>query len=179
MMKLEVVPYNEEWKKWYLELKNQIWPLISDIALDIVHVGSTSIEGMSAKPVIDMDIVVENFDELELFKEKLGELGYYPIGNLGIKDREAFKIERDPLHPHNLYLVLRDSSAFRNHVLLKKHLEENSESFKRYNELKIKLANSASSIDEYTRAKTSLILEFLEVEGVSQSEIEQIKGENL
>ncbi len=148
MMKVEVVPYNEEWKQWYLELKNQIWPLISDIASDIVHVGSTSIEGMSAKPVIDMDIVVENFDDLELFKEKLGELGYYHIGNLGIKDREAFKTEREPLHPHNLYLVLRDSSAFRNHVLLKKHLEENPESFKRYNELKIRLANSASSIDD-------------------------------
>ena len=179
MMKVEVVPYDEEWKKWYIKLKTQIWPLISDIASDIVHVGSTSIEGMSAKPIIDIDIVVENFDELELFKEKLRELGYYHIGNLGIKDREAFKTEREPLHPHNLYLVLRDSTAFRNHILLKKHIEENPESFKKYNKLKIKLANSASSIDEYTKSKTLLILEFLKVEGVSQSEIEQIKGENL
>lgn len=178
-MNIEVVPYNEEWKKWYLELKNQIWPLISDIATDIVHVGSTSIEGMSAKPIIDMDIVVENFDDLELFKEKLRELGYYHVGNLGIKDREMFKTKREPLYPHNLYLVLRDSSAFRNHILLKKHIEENPESFKKYNELKIKLANSASSIDEYTRSKTFLILEFLKAEGVSQSEIEKIKDENL
>jgi GrpB-like predicted nucleotidyltransferase (UPF0157 family) len=178
-MKTEVAPYNKEWKKWYLELKTQIWPVISDIASDIIHVGSTSIEGMSAKPIIDIDIVVENFDELELFKEKLREIGYHHIGNLGIKDREAFKTEREPLHPHNLYLVLRDSTAFRNHILLKKHIEENPESFKKYNKLKIKLANSASSIDEYTRSKTLLILEFLKVEGVSQSEIEQIKGENL
>ena len=166
-------------EKWYLELKNQIWPLISDIATDIVHVGSTSIEGMSAKPIIDMDIIVENFDDFELFKEKLRELGYYHVGNLGIKDREMFKKDREPLYPHNLYLVLRDSSAFRNHILLKKHIEENAESFKKYNELKIKLANSASSIDEYTRSKTLLILEFLKAEGVSLSEIEQIKGENL
>jgi len=76
-------------------------------------------------------------------------------------------------------LVKRDSSAFRNHIMLKKHIEENPESFKKYNELKIKLANSASSGDEYTRSKTLLILEFLKAEGLSQSEIEQIKGENL
>jgi len=178
-MRVEVVPYNEEWKKWYLELKNRIWPLISNIATDIVHVGSTSIEGMSAKPIIDIDIVVENFNDLELFKEKLRELGYYHVGNRGIKDREMFNIKREPPYPHNLYLVKRDSPAFRNHIMLKKHIEENPESFKKYNELKIKLANSASSVDEYTRSKTLLILEFLKEEGVSQSEIEQIKGENL
>lgn len=179
MTGVEVLPYNAEWTAWYRELKDQIWPQVSDLASEIVHVGSTSIPGMSAKPIIDIDLVAENFDDLDLFKERLSTIGYVHVGNLGIESREAFKETLEPLHPHHLYLVQRDSPAFRNHVLLKKHLQENLESFKRYNDLKLSLADSASSVDEYCRAKTMLILEFLEAEGVPESEIEQIRKENL
>ena len=174
-----MLPYNAEWTAWYRELKDQIWPPVSDLASEIVHVGSTSIPGMSAKPIIDIDLVAENLDDIELFKERLSTIGYVHVGNLGIEDREAFKEIGTPLHRHNLYLVQRNSPAFRNHVLLKKHLQENPESFKRYNDLKLTLADSTSSVDEYCMAKTMLILEFLEAEGVPESDIEQIRQENL
>jgi len=56
---------------------------------------------------------------------------------------------------------------------------ENTEDFRRYNDLKIGLAGSVSSREDYWRSKTMLILEFLEKEGLSKEEIEQIRKDNL
>jgi GrpB-like predicted nucleotidyltransferase (UPF0157 family) len=178
-MAVQVIPYNPEWKEWFNELRNQIWPQISDLVIDIVHVGSTSIEGMSAKPIIDIDIVLDSMNYFEAIKARLSRLGYIHQGDLGIKGREAFKLDYDPKIPHHLYLCPVDSSAYRNHSLLKKHLTENPDAFKRYNDLKLGLSKTADSIDSYWRSKTLLILEFLEKEGLSEDELDSIRKDNL
>ena len=178
-MSVIVVPYNPEWKQWFKELRAPIWGKISDYTIAIVHVGSTSIEGMSAKPVIDIDIVVDNWDNFTEIIKNLGELGYEHRGDLGIKEREAFKQTRRPIYPHHLYVCHKDSIAYKNHKLLKKHLMENPEAFKRYEDLKIRLGKTASNGDTYCRLKTELILEFLSAEGVSDEELDEIRLENL
>ena len=48
MDKIIVEEYNPKWKDWYEELKSTIWPAVSDYALNIEHVGSTSIENLSS-----------------------------------------------------------------------------------------------------------------------------------
>ena len=179
MSGIEVVPYNPEWKQWFKELREPIWALIHGYAVDVVHVGSTSIEGMSAKPIIDIDILVDNMDNFEKIKKRLVTLGYKHVGDLGILGREAFNSDTPPKYPHNLYLCHIDSVAYRNHRLLKKHLTENPEDFIRYQELKASLAQSASSRTDYWHSKTMLILEFLEAEGVPEEDIERIRRENL
>ena len=178
-MPVLVVPYNPKWKKWFNELREPIWESTSDLMVDIVHVGSTSIKGMSAKPVIDMDIVVDDWAKFPEIVERLRTLGYSHIGNLGIKEREAFKPVKEPKHPHNLYVCHKDSAAYKNHILLRKHLLENPDSFKRYADLKVSLADKAANIDEYCRSKTDLILEFLNAEGVPLNELDEIRAENL
>ncbi len=162
-----------------MEIRNQIWPQISDLALDIVHVGSTSIEGMGAKPIIDMDIVVSDMGDLDAIVSRLGRIGYIHQGDLGIEGREAFGLEYEHKHAHNLYLVTVGSIAYRNHMLLKRHLTENPEDFRRYNDLKMGLAKSSESMELYWRSKTELILEFLEAEGMSKDELASIRADNL
>jgi len=178
-MSVIVIQYNPEWKQWFKELRAPIWEKISDHVVDIVHVGSTSIEGMSAKPVIDIDIVVDSWDNLTDIIKHLGELGYEHQGDLGIKEREAFKQARTPMFPHNLYVCHKDSIAYKNHILLKKHLTENPEAFRQYENLKIRLGKTASNVDTYCKLKTELILEFLSAEGVSDEELNEIRLENL
>ena len=178
-MSVIVVQYNPEWKQWFKELRAPIWEKISDYDVEVIHVGSTSIEGMSAKPVIDIDIVVDSWDNLTDIIERLGELGYSHQGDLGIKEREAFKQVRRLIHPHNLYVCHKDSIAYKNHILLKKHLTENPEAFKRYEHLKICLGKTVSNVDSYCKLKTELILEFLSAEGVSDEELDEIRLENL
>jgi GrpB-like predicted nucleotidyltransferase (UPF0157 family) len=178
-MSVRVVSYNPEWEQWFKKLRKPIFEKLSDYIVDVVHVGSTSIKGMSAKPIIDIDILVDNWNNFPVIIKLLGELGYEHQGDLGIKEREAFKLTYGYKYPHNLYVCRKDSIAYKNHILLKKHLLENSEDFKRYEKLKISLGNTASNVDEYTRLKTELILEFLAAEGVSDEELKVIRLENL
>jgi GrpB-like predicted nucleotidyltransferase (UPF0157 family) len=176
---VEVVPYNPEWNTWFDELRTQIWPHVSDVARDMIHVGSTSITGMSAKPIIDIDIVVQSTEVLPEIIARLGKLGYVHVGDLGITGREAFNLDGTPIYPHHLYVCPSGSDALRNHLLLKKHPSENPESFKRYNDLKIDLAKSVVSREEYWKSKTYLILEFLRAEGMNKKVLDEIKGQNL
>ncbi len=176
---VEVKDYNPQWKNWYKRLEANIWPCVSGIAKRICHVGSTSIEGMVAKPVIDIDIVVEDFKQFDQIKAALESIGYEHRGNLGITDRENFKYKNDTEIKHNLYVILEDSIAFKNHILLKKHLEEHPKDHKRYRDLKQKLAKKSKNGDEYCKKKTDLILEFLQTQGLSDNEMEMIKSENL
>ena len=178
-MPVSVAPYNPEWKKRFDELREPIWAEISDLAVDIVHVGSTSIEGMSAKQVIDIDIVIDDWGKLKDITERLRILGYVHVGNLGIKEREVFNLEKKPLHDHHLYVTHRDSVAYRNHILLRKHLSENPDAFRRYRDLKLSLASTAADIDKYTQLKTDLILEFLKAEGLPDKDLDEIRSENL
>ncbi|UCH38371.1 MAG: GrpB family protein, partial [Candidatus Bathyarchaeota archaeon] len=124
-MSVEVVPYNPVWNKWFAELRREIWPHISDVAIDLVHVGSTSIPGMNAKPIIDIDIVIDNLNKFDEIKSRLTELGYYHRGNLGIEGREMFVQEYESQYAHHLYVCTANSTAYKNHILLKKHLTEN------------------------------------------------------
>lgn len=179
LLSVEVVPYNPVWKEWFAELRKMIWSHISDIAIDFVHVGSTSIPGMDSKPIIDIDIVIDSFDKFDEIKSRLTRIGYYHQGNLGIEGREVFGQEDEPKYAHHLYVCTANSTAYKNHILLKKHLTENLEAFRRYRDLKLQLAASGLDIDSYTREKTLLILEFLREEGFSTKELKEIKTQNL
>ena len=145
----------------------------------MIHVGSTSIEGMSAKPIIDIDIVIKNPKYISKISERLVKLGYSHVGDLGISGREAYNLDRAKSYPHHLYVCPRDSNALRNHLFLKKHLSKNPESFKRYNNLKIGLAKSVVSREEYWKSKTMMILEFLRAEGMSEKVLDEIRLQNL
>ena len=146
--------------------------------MDIIHIGSTSIEGMSAKPIIDIDIVIECHTDFEDIATRLEKIGYYSVGNLGITSREVLNLDRPSIYPHHLYVCQRNSVAFKNHLLLQQHLSENARSFKKYNDLKLRLAQSVISHDEYWKSKTSLIFEFLKAEGMSTESLNKIRNQN-
>ena len=178
-MPVEVVPYNPDWSRWFNEIAEPIQTEIGSYIVDIVHVGSTSVVGMSAKPVIDIDIVIDDWEKFPLIVAGLGRLCYTHIGDLGITEREAFRYESTPEHRHNLYVCHKDSTAYKNHVMLKRHLNKNHVDFNRYIDLKFELAESSIDVDQYCRSKTDLILEFLESEGMTAEELEEIRAQNL
>ncbi len=178
-MAVEVLPYNPEWKKWFEFIRNEVWAQVGDLVLDIVHVGSTSIAGLRAKPIIDIDIVVDDMGDFEEIKKRLARIGYEHVGDLGIEGREAFNLDRKHKYEHHLYLCPVDSIAYKNHLMLKKHLTENPDALKRYNDLKLGLSETSESIESYWKAKTELILEFLEKEGMDEEALKSIREDNL
>lgn len=94
-MKVVVVDYNPQWARDFESLRAWIWPAVADFAVSIEHIGSTSVPGLAAKPVLDIDIVVRSQEGVLMAIERLPALGYSYRGNLGIEGRDAISRRRE------------------------------------------------------------------------------------
>ena len=104
-----VEKWNPQWKYEYEKIVASLGKDIIYNSIKIKHVGSTSVEGLSAKPVIDLDIVIEK-DKFAIIKELLNKKGYEHEGDLGIEGREAFSYSgKEELMPHHLYVCPQDA----------------------------------------------------------------------
>ena len=157
--KVVVMPYDRAWKSAFEDIKAEIENALGDLAIAIEHVGSTSVEGMSAKPCIDLDVVIEDYSVFDKVVAKLATIGYIHEGDLGIKDREAFKYSDKPrLMLHHLYVCPKNSAELRRHVAFRDYLRSDPEAVKKYSAVKEKAAEMFSDdIDGYIRYKSPCI----------------------
>ena len=133
---VEVVPYNEQWKQDFIDISAEIRETLGDLALRIEHVGSTSVEGLSAKPIIDIDVVIRGSD-FESVVRKMASIGYIHEGNLGIVGREAFKYEgKEHLRRHHLYVCPEDSPELMRHLAFRDYLRSHREAVAEYSRIK-------------------------------------------
>ena len=135
--KVIVLPYDRAWKSAFEEIKAEVEAVLGDGILGIEHVGSTSVEGMSAKPCIDIDVVIKDYSVFDAVADKLKTIGYIHEGDLGIKDREAFKYADKPhLMMHHLYVCPQDSEELHRHVAFRNFLRSDPDAVKRYSLVK-------------------------------------------
>jgi GrpB-like predicted nucleotidyltransferase (UPF0157 family) len=175
---VQVVDYDSNWPQIFLQLKSWIWPAVSDVAIAVEHVGSTSVPGVAAKPVIDVDIVVASRTELPSILLRLGRLGYQHRGDLGIEDREAF-IAPENQPAHHLYVCVQNGLALRNHIAIRDYLRTHLSEAVAYSALKKALAKRfGSERARYGEAKTDFILSILERCEFSEKELDSIKRAN-
>src|SRR3954470_6029118 len=107
-----VCDYDPEWPRWFETICKRLWPAVEAVAMRIDHVGSTSVPGLAAKPIIDMDIVVASEDDVQPVIERLSAIGYRWRGDLGVPGRQAFQVNSGPSLPvHHLYLVVENNKA--------------------------------------------------------------------
>lgn len=178
MSKVIVQPYDPVWTENFREFAAQIWPAVKDFALSVEHVGSTSVPGLAAKPVIDIDVIIPDMTFLGRAVQRLGSLGYEHRGNLGIQDREAFK-KAKPNFAHNLYVCPKDSISLRNHLCLRETLRADPKLRDEYAKLKFLLAAKfPDSIDDYIEGKSEFILGILKRHGFGPDNIEAIRTAN-
>ena len=112
-----VLPYDPKWNEDFSAIRAELEAAMGELALRIEHVGSTSVEGMSAKPCIDVDVVIQDRTCLKAAIERLASIGYVHEGNLGIEGREAFCYTGKPhLQLHHLYVCPADSEELRRHI---------------------------------------------------------------
>ena len=122
--KVVVLPYDVAWQSAFEKIKGEIKESIGDLIIGIEHVGSTSVEGMSAKPCIDIDVVIKDYSVFDEVVDQLEVIGYIHEGNLGIKDREAFKYLNKPhLQTHHLYVCPQDSKELHRHITFRDFLK--------------------------------------------------------
>src|SRR5207249_10022511 len=90
MRRIIVVEYDPAWPATFDDLRARVWTVVGDLALTIEHMGSTSVLGLAAKPIIDMTVVLPSAADVPQAIERLATLGYVHRGDLGIEGREAF-----------------------------------------------------------------------------------------
>ena len=159
--RVTVVPYDAAWESAFEEIKREIEAVIGDMILGIEHIGSTSVKGMSAKPCIDIDVIIKDYSVFDEITEKLGTIGYIHEGDLGIKDREAFKYtEKSHLMMHHLYVCPQHSEELHRHITFRDFLRQNPTAVMKYSCVKEKAAELfPDDIDKYIAYKTPCIEE--------------------
>lgn len=156
-----VMPYDTKWKSDFENIKMEIESAIGDLIISIEHVGSTSVEGLSAKPCIDIDVVIKDYSVFDNVVSRLKTIGYIHKGNLGIKDREAFKYSDKPhLQTHHLYVCPQKSEELYRHITFRDFLRNNPDAVKKYGAVKEKAAQLfPDDIDKYIAYKSPCIEE--------------------
>lgn len=165
--KVTVLPYDEAWKSAFEKIKEEIEAAIGDLIIGIEHVGSTSVEGLSAKPCIDIDVIIKDYSVFDAVVSRLEAIGYTHEGNLGIKDREAFKYSDKPhLLKHHLYVCPQNSEELHRHITFRDFLRSSPEAAKKYGSVKETAARLfPDDIDKYIEYKSPCIEEFYEMCG--------------
>ena len=169
--KVTVLPYDSTWKSDFENIKNEIAGALNSLIIEIEHVGSTSVEGMSAKPCIDIDVVIEDYSVFDSVVRKLEAIGYIHEGDLGIKDREAFKYTgKTHLMTHHLYVCPKYSEELHRHITFRDFLRNNHEAVKKYSNVKEAAAKLfPDNIEKYIEYKSPCIEELYNMCGLNQA----------
>lgn len=104
-----VLPYDKVWAQNFLNIKAELQSALGNLSLGIEHVGSTSVPGLSAKPIIDIDVIIRDYSLFGDVVDVLRGIGYHHEGDQGIVGREAFKYDgKDLLQKHHPYVCPQD-----------------------------------------------------------------------
>ncbi|MBM3664019.1 MAG: GrpB family protein, partial [Actinobacteria bacterium] len=139
-MRVTVVPWNPQWSIEFESIRRELSNACASTPVRAIeHVGSTSVPGLAAKPIIDVAVVVAR-DDVDDAIAALEAAGYSYQGERGVPDRHAF--HAPPHGPaRHVYVAVDASLALRNHLAVRDVLRSDPELRRRYGELKLDLAS--------------------------------------
>ena len=139
-MFVKVVQYSPLWESKYNFEAQQIKNILKDILVDIYHIGSTSVKGLSAKPIIDIMPIVTNIGMVDRYTREFEALGYECMGEFGIPGRRYFRKGGDN-RTHQIHVF--DQSNHKDidrHLAVRDYLRTHSDVAADYGMLKMELA---------------------------------------
>ena len=158
---LYLAEYDPTWPVRFAELEDQLRAAMRGLSVEIEHVGSTSVPGLAAKPMLDVDILVQTTADVGAAVNCLERAGYRAKGTRGVPGRETF--DQPPGAPvHALYVVVQGSKPHLDHVLFRDLLRHRPDLAARYES--VKRANADRLPADwlgYSDAKADLITELL------------------
>jgi GrpB-like predicted nucleotidyltransferase (UPF0157 family) len=152
-----LVEWSPEWSRLFEAERTRIAEALGTMILDIQHIGSTSIEGLCAKPVLDIMVGVANYEKAVETIEPLTKIGYLFRGDHGLERRHYF-IKGEP-RTHQLHMWELANDEWNRHIAFRDYLRSNSEARDRYAAMKREMSRKARTRAEYQNSKDTLIQE--------------------
>lgn len=142
--------YNPQWATNFHAIQKLLAAALVDLPVSIEHIGSTAIPGLAAKPIIDIDIVMQEHTALDTIKNRLATIGYRHHGNQGIPGREVFKRDATTAVQevldgvaHHLYVCPVNSEELQRHLRFRDYLLTHEDARIQYEQLKYAIAEEA------------------------------------
>jgi GrpB-like predicted nucleotidyltransferase (UPF0157 family) len=133
-----VTPYDHSWKDQFMQIGVSIRKVLGDTAVRIDHIGSTAVEGLDAKPIIDIQISVISLEPM-IYKPMLESIGYIHRRGNPDKTKRYFR-ESDSLRRTHIHIREHGSWSEQFAILFRDYLRSNSDDCKKYAKVKFQLA---------------------------------------
>jgi len=163
---IEIVPYDPEWPSAFAAERDRIATALSGLALRIDHNGSTSVPGLAAKPIIDIQVSVRELQPIETYAMPLTELGYFHVPHPDDSFCPFFHKPKEWPHTHHVHVVQSGGDEEQRTLAFRDYLREHSAVAREYEDLKRALASQHSgdfpSREAYAEAKTEFITSLTE-----------------
>jgi GrpB-like predicted nucleotidyltransferase (UPF0157 family) len=135
-----VVPYDTAWAELYKAEAEKLRAVFGSLLVEIHHIGSTSIPGLAAKPVIDILPLVTEIDPVDALNDDMTALGYIAKGEAGISGRRFFIKPSESERTHHVHTFQVDDPEGTRHLAFRAYLIAHPDLIAEYAALKIKLA---------------------------------------
>jgi GrpB-like predicted nucleotidyltransferase (UPF0157 family) len=161
MRRVIVVSYDPQWSEAFDAAAGEVADALGRERQDLHHIGSTSIPGMAAKPVIDMLAVVADLAALDARLARMESLGYEALGEFGIPGRRYFRRDNAAgQRTHQVHAFVRGSPHVERHLAFRDFMRSHSDCAQRYADLKQRLAAAhPTDIEAYMDGKDAFIKE--------------------
>lgn len=173
-MPVEVVPYSPSWPVRFERVARDLRRVLGALAsARVEHVGSTSVPGLAAKPILDIDVIVDGQEMAEAVAA-MGTAGYIHRGDLGVADREAFRAP-DESPRRNVYVCREGTLNVRNHLAVRDILRKRRDLRDEYAAVKLGLAAEPDmDIEAYVAGKSAVLQKVLAESDMTTEERLQI-----
>ncbi|GAA0672626.1 GrpB family protein [Natronoarchaeum mannanilyticum] len=162
---VELVEHRKGWHRLADEERSHLNDALSDSVDEIEHVGSTAIEGLPAKPVLDLLAITDELAPKSECATKLEPEGYELRENDPVPDRLFFARGPAEERTHYLSIAERGSECHREQIAFRDHLRANPDAAAEYARLKRKLAKAhPDDRASYTERKSAFVERILERE---------------
>ena len=155
---VRIVPYDPTWAEYFRREKELLLKVLGETVLDVRHIGSTSIGGMPAKPILDILAGVRTLAAVEPLVEDLNLIGYQDRGNGDAPGRRYFVKGAEERRTHHLNFCALNGIFWTTHVFFRDYLEKHPDAAKQYATLKRALAAKfPNDRPAYTRGKEEFV----------------------
>jgi GrpB-like predicted nucleotidyltransferase (UPF0157 family) len=159
LRKVEVCSFNEKWDMMFKEEAERLKAIFGNTILEIHHIGSTSVPGLKAKPIIDIMPIVSDIYLVDSYNNEMIEIGYNPKGENGIPGRRYFQKGGDN-RSHHIHVFQSGSDEIKRHLAFRDYLCNHRIMKEKYGDLKEQLAKQFPyDIESYINGKAELVKE--------------------